>query len=88
VTLIPHGCPLQALVVALQAAGLAGCRPCRLQALQAAGLAGCRSLGSTNGRGALKNSSRLNFPLPINELNHHQETLEAEFKANPPKKLF
>jgi hypothetical protein len=61
----------------LQAAGLAGCRPCRLQVS-----------GFDERKGALKNSSRLNFPLPINELNHHQETLEAEFKANPPKKLF
>jgi hypothetical protein len=37
--------------------------------------------------GGIEGLKQLNFYHPTSELNYHQETLEAEFKANPPKTI-
>jgi hypothetical protein len=37
--------------------------------------------------GGIEELKQLNFYHPTSELNDHQETLEAEFKANPPKTI-
>ena len=37
--------------------------------------------------GGIEGLKQLNFYHPTSELNDHQETLEAEFKANPPKTI-